>query len=72
MRQNQISTRQSERMTAKELIELARLLILFACYVEGEKASQIEETQLAIECLKRAQELQADPIFAANAADIPF
>ena len=72
MRLNAITARKSMRMTAKELIELARLLVLFASYIEGDRGSQQEETQLAIECLKRAQELQADPVLAANVDDIPF
>jgi hypothetical protein len=72
MRLSVITKRQSERMTAKELIELARLLVLFASYVEADRAAQQEEAQLAIECLKRAQELQADPAVQPDLSDIPF
>lgn len=72
MRVNQIRQRKSDRMTAKELAQLARLLILWVSYCEGETDAKTELLQLAIEVIARAQSLQDDPIIAANASGLPF
>ena len=72
MRETEITIRKSERMTEKELIELTRLLLLFASFVEDNPNDQREELALALDCIRRAQAMRDSELPHLDAVDIPF
>jgi len=59
-------------MTAHELIELARLLVLYANYVEMDEDIKYQHIQLAIECLVTAQKLIEPSFTVPEKNSIPF